>query len=172
MLQILGRLYLDVFLVWSTEPFKNPYSGLHLVDRKLPKLEMSDKSKVGLKIRSDVLNDARDTFPIDQCRCLSEFTERALEYYMGYVRSNRMADYLSPTIMSSLKAVSDESTTRITRILFKLAVEMAVMNNLFAASLNIDEEQINSIRNECEKAVRRTNGNFNMNDAVRWQKGG
>ena len=131
---------------------------------------MSDKSKVGLKIRSEVLSDAKSTFPIDQCKCLSEFTERALEYYMGYVRSNRMADYLSPTIMSSIKAASDENTIRITRILFKLAVEMAVMNNLFAASLNINDEQINALRRECEKVVRKTNGDFCLNDALHWQK--
>ena len=128
------------------------------------------KTKVGLVLRTEVLNDAKCMFQIDECSCLSQFTERALDYYMGYIRSGRMTDYLSPMIMSSLKAVSDENTKRVTRILFKLAVEMAVMNNLYAASLNIDEEQINILRRECEKEVRKINGDFNMNDAIRWQK--
>jgi hypothetical protein len=96
--------------------------------------------------------------------------ERAIIYYLGYVNSENMLDYLSPTIMSSLKAASDENTTRITRILFKLAVEIAVMNNLYAASLDIDKEQIATLRQECEKEVRKLNGDFSLSDAIRWQK--
>ena len=72
--------------------------------------------------------------------------------------------------MSSVKAASDENTKRITRILFKLAVEMAIMNNLVAASLDLNEEQINILRHECEREVRKLSGDFNMNDAIRWQK--
>lgn len=119
---------------------------------------------------SDILDNAKLMFKVDECTCLSQFTERALNYYMGYIRSGKMTDYLSPMIMSSLKAASDENTKRVTRILFKLAVEIAVMNNLYAASLDIDEEKINILRRECEKEVRKLNGDFNMNDAIRWQK--
>ena len=72
--------------------------------------------------------------------------------------------------MSSVKAASDENTKRITRILFKLAVEIAVMNNLYAASLDISEEKINALRHECENEVRKLNGDFNMNTAIQWQK--
>ncbi len=114
--------------------------------------------------------EVKQSYRKDGCRSLTEFMERAVIYYLGYVNSEYITDYLSPTIMSSVKAASDENTKRITRILFKLAVEIAIMNNLVAASLNLNEEQINILRHECEREVRKLSGDFNMNDAIRWQK--
>ncbi len=79
-------------------------------------------------------------------------------------------DFLSPTIMSSIRAASDCNTTRITRILFKLAVEMAISNNLIAATVEFAPEQYNALKRECEREVRRLNGDFSMDDALRWQR--
>ena len=81
-----------------------------------------------------------------------------------------MSFVLTVMVGLSVKAASDENTKRITRILFKLAVEIAVMNNLYAASLDINEEKINALRHECENEVRKLNGDFNMNTAIQWQK--
>ena len=128
------------------------------------------KKKVGLYLNDSTYIEVKQSYRKDGCRSLTEFMERAVIYYLGYVNSENITDYLSPTIMSSVKAASDENTKRITRILFKLAVEMAIMNNLVAASLNLNEEQINILRHECEREVRKLSGDFNMNDAIRWQK--
>lgn len=134
-------------------------------------MDKSDKKRrICLTLREDTYEDVKGSFRKDQCTSYNQFMERAIIYYLGYVNSENMLDYLSPTIMSSLKAASDENTTRITRILFKLAVEIAVMNNLYAASLDINKEQIATLRQECEKEVRKLNGDFSLSDAIRWQK--
>lgn len=129
-----------------------------------------EKKKVSLYLTDETYTEVKQSYRKGHCTSYNEFLERAIIYYLGYVNSEHMTDYLSPTIMSSVKAASDENTKRITRILFKLAVEIAVMNNLFAASLDIDEEKISSLRRECETEVRKLNGDFNMDDAIRWQK--
>ena len=129
-----------------------------------------EKKKVSLYLTDETYTEVKQSYRKGHCSSYNEFLERAIVYYVGYVYSEHMTDYLSPTIMSSVKAASDENTKRITRILFKLAVEIAVMNNLFAASLDIDEEKISSLRRECETEVRKLNGDFNMDDAIRWQK--
>lgn len=134
-------------------------------------MNKSDKKRrICLTLREDTYEDVKGSYRKDQCTSYNQFMERAIIYYLGYVNSENMLDYLSPTIMSSLKAASDENTTRITRILFKLAVEIAVMNNLYAASLDINKEQIATLRQECEKEVRKLNGDFSLSDAIRWQK--
>ncbi len=134
-------------------------------------MDKSDKKRrICLTLREDTYEDVKGSYRKDQCTSYNQFMERAIIYYLGYVNSENMLDYLSPTIMSSLKAASDENTTRITRILFKLAVEIAVMNNLYAASLDINKEQIATLRQECEKEVRKLNGDFSLSDAIRWQK--
>ena len=129
-----------------------------------------EKKKVSLYLTDETYTEVKQSYRKGHCSSYNEFLERAIVYYLGYVNSEHMTDYLSPTIMSSVKAASDENTKRITRILFKLAVEIAVMNNLFAASLDIDEGKISSLRRECETEVRKLNGDFNMDDAIRWQK--
>lgn len=133
-------------------------------------MEKEIKKKVGLYLDEETYISVKESYRKDGCRSLTEFMERAVIYYLGYVNSEQITDYLSPTIMSSVRAASDENTKRITRILFKLAVEIAVMNNLYAASLDISEEKINVLRRECENEVRKINGDFNLNDAIRWQK--
>ena len=134
-------------------------------------MDKSDKKRrICLTLREDTYEDVKGSYRKDQCTSYNQFMERAIIYYLGYVNSENMLDYLSPTIMSSLKAASDENTTRITRILFKLAVEIAVMNNLYAACLDINKEQIATLRQECEKEVRKLNGDFSLSDAIRWQK--
>lgn len=109
-------------------------------------------------------------FREDNCGTQSEFVEKALLYYIGYLKAEKNMDYLSPTIMSSMRAVSEEGITRITRMLFKLAVETAVMNNLIAATVQFDPEQYNTLRRESERMVRKTNGDFGMTDALKWQQ--
>lgn len=132
--------------------------------------EVDKKRRICLTLREDTYEDIKGSYRKDQCSSYNQFMERAIIYYLGYVNSEHVMDYLSPTIMSSVKAASDENTKRITRILFKLAVEIAVMNNLYAASLDVSEEQVSILRHECEKEVRKLNGDFDMNDAIRWQK--
>ena len=106
----------------------------------------------------------------DNCTTRSEFIEKAILYYIGYLKAEKNTDYLSPTITSSMRAVSNEHFTRLSRILFKLAVEVAVMNNLVAAMIQFDSERYAVLRRECEREVRRTNGDFGMDEALRWQR--
>ena len=57
------------------------------------------------------------------------------------------------------------------RMIFKLAVELAVMMNVVAANNNIDPVSLERLRGECVKEVKRLNGSFSFDDAVNWQKG-
>lgn len=91
-------------------------------------------------------------------------------YYIGYLKAESNTDYLSPTIMSSVKAASNENTSRMSRMLFKLAVEVALMNNLIAAMIHFEPEKYSALKRECEREVRRTNGEFGMDEALRWQR--
>lgn len=134
------------------------------------KEENSKKKKVGLYLDDKTYEEVKATYRKDNCSSLTEFMEKAVNYYLGYVNSNRMVDYLSPTIMSSLRAASNENVTRLSRMLFKVAVEVAIMNNLVAATIQFAPERYAVLRSECEQEVRRTNGAFGMDDALRWQR--
>ena len=55
--------------------------------------------------------------------------------------------------------------------MFKLAVEMALMMNILAINLDIDQVSLERLRGECVKEVKRLNGSFGFEDALDWQKG-
>lgn len=56
-------------------------------------------------------------------------------------------------------------------MLFKIAVELAVLQNVVAATNEIDEVALNRLRGECVKEVKRLNGSLSFTDAIDWQKG-
>ena len=56
-------------------------------------------------------------------------------------------------------------------MLFKLAVEIAIMQNLMASIHDIDPASLERLRGECVKEVKRLDGSFSFEDALEWQKG-
>jgi len=74
-------------------------------------------------------------------------------------------------VTSTLKAIVDSSDTRQNRMMFKLAVEIAIVQNLIAATQDIDPVSLERLRGECVKEVKRLNGGFSFEDALAWQKG-
>ena len=59
----------------------------------------------------------------------------------------------------------------ISRMLFKLAVEMDMMMHVTAATNEIDETTLKELRENCEYDVKTTIGTINFDIAVRIQKG-
>ena len=72
-------------------------------------------------------------------------------------------------MLSTMKAIVDNSTTRQNRILFKLAVEMAIMMNVLASHCEIEEENLSNLRYNCIQEVKRINGMLSFDDDYHWQ---
>ena len=70
----------------------------------------------------------------------------------------------------TLKAIVDNSDNRQNRMMFKLAVEIAIVRNLIAATQDIDPVSLERLRGECVKEVKRLGGGFSFEDALNWQK--
>jgi len=88
-----------------------------------------------------------------------------------YLSAEDNKTYLPNIVTSTLKSIVAESDHRQNRMIFKLAVELAVMMNVVAANNNIDPVLLERLRGECVKEVKRLNGSFSFDDAVSWQKG-
>ena len=92
-------------------------------------------------------------------------------FYAGYLSAKENKSYLPNVFTSTLKGIVAESDSKQGRLLFKLAVEMAVMMNLMAADRGIDRTALERLRGECVKEVKRLNGSFSFEDALDWQQG-
>lgn len=130
-----------------------------------------DKKKFALWVYPDTLEKVEKIYREDNCESKSEFIEKAINFYIGYLTAENKKDYLPSIVTSTLKAIVDNSDTRQNRMMFKLAVEIAMVQNLLAATQDIDPVSLNRLRGECVKEVKRLNGGFTFEDALAWQKG-
>lgn len=128
------------------------------------------KRKFALWVKESTLDLAKGLYKEDNCSSQSEFIEKAILFYAGYLSAEKNKNYLPNIVTSTLKSIVSESDNRISRMLFKLAVEMAVTMNVVAAGSNIDKAALERLRGECVKEVKRLNGSFSFNDAYDWQK--
>lgn len=130
-----------------------------------------NKKKFALWMYPDTLEKVEEIYREDNCGSRSEFIEKAVKFYIGYLTSEKKDGYLPGVVTSTLKAIVAERDNRTSRILFKIAVELAVLQNVVAATNEIDEVTLNRLRGECVKEVKRLNGSLSFDDAVDWQKG-
>lgn len=129
------------------------------------------KRKFALWIKESTLDMVENIYKEDNCGSRSEFIEKAIIFYIGYLSSNDNSQYLPNILTSTLKSIVAESDNRMNRMIFKLAVELAMTMNVVAATQNIDKELLNKLCGECVKEVKRLNGSFSLDDAYNWQKG-
>lgn len=130
-----------------------------------------NKKKFALWVYPDTLETVSELYRGDNCESKSEFIEKAIRFYAGYLTSEDKSAFLPTVVTSTLKSIVAESDNRQSRLLFKLAVELAMLQNVVAASQEIDPESLERLRGECVREVKRLNGGFSLNDAVTWQKG-
>ena len=134
-------------------------------------MKNSDKVKISVWIEPSLLEEADRMVGKDDSRNRSEFITKAIRAYLGYIYAKDGTSMLPNYFLSSLKAMLAQTDTRFGRMLFKVAVELAMVQNILASIQEIDPVSLERLRGECVKEVKRTNGGFSMEDAMQWQNG-
>ena len=130
-----------------------------------------DKLKFIAHLYPETVKTVDDMFRQADCRSRSEFIEQAIRYYVGYLTANDDTSYLPIAMLSNMKSIVAESENKISRIIFKVAVELGMIQNAFAYShQDITEESLAQLRRAVEHEVKCINGMLTLEDAVEWQK--
>ena len=128
-----------------------------------------NKQKFALWAYPDTLEEVDKAYEGDNCKSKSEFIEKAIRFYLGYLKQEDNVSYLSPRITSSVDAVVHGAEQRINRNLFKIAVELGKLSHTLAAVNDVDEETLQELHEMCLDEVRHINGVINFEKAVRFQ---
>lgn len=99
------------------------------------------------------------------CRSRSEFIEKAVRFYMGYLGTEDTSEYLSDALVATLRGIIADSTNRTNGILFKCAVEQGIMAHTIAAHFRDTMEDRRALRGYVVDEVKRTNGQIRFEDA-------
>ena len=128
-----------------------------------------DKIKFAAYLYPETLDKIKELYRGDDCSSKSEFIEKAVRFYIGYLTAEDKSNYLPNMFLSNMRAIASESDNRMSRMLFKLTVEQAMMMNIMAANYDIDPGTLSRLRGSCVEEVKRLGGSFSMKDAVEWQ---
>lgn len=78
---------------------------------------------------------------------------------------------LAPSIEEVVGSKIDLTEYRISRIIFKLAVEMAATMNVLAGAFELDDEKVRRMKHRVIEEVKELNGWINLEDIIRYQNG-
>ena len=101
----------------------------------------------------------------------SEFISDALRFYVGYLKQGKNVDYLAPIIAQTIKEEIRSTEKNISQILFKLAVEEAMLAELQASQIRVNDEQMEQLRRMCSRIVAENNGIITLEKAIKHQQG-
>lgn len=130
-----------------------------------------DKQKFALWIHPETLAKVEKNFRDDGCTSRSEFIEKAVLFYTGYLTANDYRGYFPNVIVSTVKGSLDSLENRMASLLFKMAVELSMVLHVTAATNTVDESTLSRLRGMCVQEVKRIHGSVRMEDAVKYQKG-
>lgn len=133
-------------------------------------IKQEGKRKFAWWVRQSTIDLIQKIYKLDNCSSQSEFIEKAVLFYAGYLSAEYGKEYIPGAITSTLKSIVSESDNRISRLLFKMAVELAVAMNVIAACNNLDKESLDRLRGECVKEVKKVNGSISFDKAAEWQQ--
>ena len=129
------------------------------------------KRRMDVYLFPETIEKIKELYCQNDCRNRSEFVEKAIRFYVGYLTAEDKSNFLPNMFLSNMRSIVYESDSRQNKLLFKLAVEMALMMNLLAYQFEIDDVSLSRLRGECVKEVKRLQGSFSMEDALEWQRG-
>ena len=130
-----------------------------------------EKIKFALRIMPETQQLVKDIYPLDNCQNQSEFIEKAIHFYAGYVASKNGTEFLAPVLVSALQGAVTNAENHIARLLFKLAVETNMMMNVLASEVDVSPEVLERLRGRCIQEVKKTGGAVTFADAMKYQKG-
>ena len=130
-----------------------------------------EKIKFALRIMPETQQLVKDIYPLDNCQNQSEFIEKAIHFYAGYVASKNGTEFLAPVLVSALQGTVTNAENHRARLLFKLAVETNMMMNVLASEVDVSPEVLERLRGRCIQEVKKTGGAVTFADAMKYQKG-
>ena len=111
----------------------------------------NDSIRTGIYISRNLLKLCDENMPKTNVSSRSEFISNAIEMYIAWLNSKENSKVLTPALESVIGAKIAGTENRLSRLLFKLSVETAIMMNVVAASNDIDRESLDRLRISCVK---------------------
>ena len=131
--------------------------------------EEKGKVRKGFYIEEGVLEQIDSLLQQVNVKSRNEFLNQALKFYIGYLTSEKIENYMLSTISSVMHATVKDSENRMARAMYKLAVETSKLSHVIAYSHGVDEAALQKLQAKCADEVKRINGAVRSEHAYEYQ---
>ncbi len=129
------------------------------------------KSKYAIYLYPSQMEEIKNLMDQANAKSQSEFVSDAIRFYIGYLQQGKNVDYLAPIIAQTIQEEIRNTEKNISQILFKLAVESAMLAELQATQIRVTDEQMEQLRRMCSQIVAENNGIISFEKALKHQQG-
>ena len=126
----------------------------------------TDKRKHAFWLTGEAKKMVEIDVHLDNCGSQSEFVEKAIRFYDGYVHANKTGAYLPHAMQEVLEGTLGVFGDRLGRLLFKLVVEHNMTNHLLGGDVDMTREEYNKMRGSSVREVASTHGNISFKDVL------
>ena len=130
-----------------------------------------NKTRFALWIGNETLKLVQDHYRQDNCKTQIEVIEKAIRFYCGYLAAQDASAFLPRVIADSLEGRMTLFGKRLCRMIYKLAVQVALCCHITAFDKMPDYSVLESLERRCNDDVAHTNGEFSFYEILRFQRG-
>ena len=124
-----------------------------------------EKVRTGIYVSGDVLAEC-DDYCAQHDTSRSELIEQALKLFLATRVIADKSDVLVPELAECIAQASDDGITKISKGLFRYAVEVEMLIAILANTFDVRRSELKDIRREAINNVRRTRGKINLDDLI------
>lgn len=129
------------------------------------------KEKVTVYLDETLSKEINKEMAVGDFRSKSEFVKMAIRYYCLYLNKDENARLLSQEFENMLKSTVNLSEKRMKAIMYKIALEVGMINYLIATKMDgMDDQYYDKVRGFVVKKINESNGNFelkNINEDIK-----
>ena len=104
--------------------------------------------------------------PLSNCGSQSEFIEKAVRFYDGYMKAQSAGAFLPHAVADVLEGTLGVFANRMAKLLFNLAVEHNITNHLLAADVDMTREDYNKMRGNSVREINSARGTISLKDVI------
>ena len=132
---------------------------------------INNSSRIGVYIGDDLLARCDAAMEKTNADSRSEFIRDALEHYIAVINMQESSRVLTPALESVIGSKIALTEDRISQLLFKLTVEIAVQNHLTAGRYRYEDSYLDGLRDYCVQQVKALNGRVDLKEIQKAYEG-
>ena len=132
---------------------------------------INNSSRIGVYIGDDLLARCDAAMEKTNTTSRSEFIRDAIEHYIAVLNMQESSKVLTPALESVIGSKIALTEDRISQLLFKLTVEIAVQNHLTAGRYRYEDSYLDGLRDYCVQQVKALNGRVELKEIQKAYEG-